>query len=185
MTLFAGARSMRAGEGTVDGVTAQDLGRTSPEAWAETTLALEGALEFEEDTDRLGPISLVAAATVEAEAPEPGPPPAPSAGEDPDEEGDDDGDDDEEAPEGRVVAVGDADFASNSFLGFQGNQDFFLNLVAWLAEDADLISIRPKEPENQSLFLSQQRKLLVSVIALVILPLGFVITGVVTWWRRR
>jgi ABC-type uncharacterized transport system involved in gliding motility auxiliary subunit len=182
MTLYAGARSMQAGEGTVEGVTAQDLGRTSPQAWAETTLTLEGALEFEEETDRLGPISLIAAATIEGEAPEPEPSPSPSAGED---TGEGSEDEDEKAPEGRVVAVGDVDFASNSILPIQGNQDFFLNMVAWLAEDADLISIRPKEPENQSLFLSRQKQQMVAWVALVILPLGFVIAGVVTWWRRR
>jgi ABC-type uncharacterized transport system involved in gliding motility auxiliary subunit len=182
MTLFAGARSLQAGEGSVEGVSAQDLGRTSPQAWAETTLTLEGALEFEEETDRLGPISLVAAATIAGEAPEPSPSPSPSAEEDSDEE---DADNEGKAPEGRVVAVGDADFASNSLLGFQGNRDFFLNVVAWLAEDADLISIRPKEPENQSLFLSRQKQQMVAWVALVILPFVFVIAGVVTWWRRR
>ena len=81
------------------------------------------------------------------------------------------------APEGRVVAVGDADFASNALLGFQGNQDFFLNTVAWLAEDADLISIRPKEPENQALFLSRQVQQNVAWLALVILPGLFVVAG--------
>jgi ABC-type uncharacterized transport system involved in gliding motility auxiliary subunit len=84
-----------------------------------------------------------------------------------------------------VVAVGDADFASNALLGFQGNQDFFLNAVAWLAEDADLISIRPKEPENQSLFLSRQAQQNVAWLALVLLPGLFVVLGVVSWWRRR
>ena len=73
----------------------------------------------------------------------------------------------------------------NSFLGFQGNQDLFLNIVAWLAEDADMISIRPKEPENQSLFLSRQVQQNVAWVALVIVPLFFVVAGVVTWWRRR
>jgi ABC-type uncharacterized transport system involved in gliding motility auxiliary subunit len=182
MTLFAGARSVQAGEGAVEGVTAQDLARTSEQSWAETTLTLEGALEFEEESDRLGPISLAAVATVEAEAP------ASEAG-DPEEDadGEDGSDTEEEAKplEGRVVAVGDADFASNQLLGFQGNQDFFLNVVAWLAEDADLISIRPKEPENQSLFLSRQVQQNVAWVALVILPLIFVVAGVVTWWRRR
>jgi ABC-type uncharacterized transport system involved in gliding motility auxiliary subunit len=187
MTLFAGARSLRAGEDGVDGVSAQDLGRTSPQAWAETTLAREGALEFEEGTDRLGPISLIAAATIEAEGPEPEPElePSPTPGAATDDEADSAEDDEEKAPEGRVVAAGDADFASNSLLGFQGNQDFFLNVVAWLAEDVDLISIRPKEPENQSLFLSRQKQRMVAWVALVLLPLGFVIAGVVTWWRRR
>jgi ABC-type uncharacterized transport system involved in gliding motility auxiliary subunit len=146
------------------------------QSWAETTLTLEGALEFEEATDRLGPISLAAVATVGGEPPA-AEPPAP----------DEDVEEDEEpgASEGRVVAVGDSDFASNSLLGFQGNQDFFLNVVAWLAEDADLISIRPKEPENQSLFLSRQVQQNVAWVALVILPLLFVVAGVVTWWRRR
>jgi len=184
MTLFAGARSMQAAEGSVEAVAAQDLARTSEQSWAETTLTLEGALEFEEATDRLGPISLVAVATLKGEALEA--PPSPAEGEEPEGE-EPEGDDEEEpkAPEGRVVAVGDADFASNSLLGFQGNQDFFLNLVAWLAEDADLISIRPKEPENQSLFLSRQVQQNVAWVALVILPLIFVVAGVVTWWRRR
>jgi len=185
MTLFAGARSVQAAEGSVEGVTAQDLARTSAQSWAETALTLEGALEFEEESDRLGPISLAALATVEVDAP-------PSESSDADEqdsaadaEDGADAEDEEKAPEGRVVAVGDADFASNQLLGFQGNQDFFLNLVAWLAEDADLISIRPKEPENQSLFLSRQVQQNVAWVALVILPLIFVIAGVVTWWRRR
>ena len=89
------------------------------------------------------------------------------------------------APEGRVVAVGDVDFASNELLGFQGNKDFFLNTIAWLAEDADMISIRPKEPENQALFVSRQVQQNVAWFALVILPLLFVIAGIVTWWGRR
>jgi ABC-type uncharacterized transport system involved in gliding motility auxiliary subunit len=189
MTVFAGARSMQAGTGTIDGVTAQDIGRTSVESWAETTLTLEGALEYEEETDRLGPISLIAAATIKSETPEPEPEPSPSPSPSP-AEGEDGGEDDAteeepKAPEGRVVAVGDADFASNSFLGFQGNQDFFLNLVAWLAEDADLISIRPKEPKNQSLFLSRTAQQNVAWVALVIVPFFFVVAGIVTWWRRR
>ena len=55
----------------------------------------------------------------------------------------------EKRAEGRVAAFGDADFASNQLLGFEGNQDFALNTVAWLAEDPDLISIRPREPDDQ------------------------------------
>jgi ABC-type uncharacterized transport system involved in gliding motility auxiliary subunit len=113
---------------------------------------------------------------VKAPAPAPTPAPSPAPSPAPAEP---------KTPEGRVVAIGDADFASNALLGFQGNQDFFLNVVAWLAEDADLISIRPKEPENQSLFLSRQVQQNVAWMALVLLPGLFVILGVVTWWRRR
>jgi ABC-type uncharacterized transport system involved in gliding motility auxiliary subunit len=186
MTLFGMARSMKAGDASIEGVTAQDLGRTAPQAWAETTLNLGGTLEFDEKSDHPGPISLAAAATIKVEAPQPEPSPSPAAEEGADGDSGAESEDDATAktPEGRVVAVGDADFASNALLGVQGNEDFFLNAVAWLAEDIDLISIRPKEPENQTLFLSRQKQRMVAWVALVILPLAFVIAGVATWWRR-
>ena len=173
-TLYGGARSVAAGKATPEGVTAQDLVKTSEQSWAESDLQLKGPIKFDEGKDRKGPISLAAVATVKGPAPTPTPSPAPSpAPEEP------------KAKEGRVVAIGDVDFASNALLGFQGNQDFFLNVVSWLAEDADLISIRPKEPENQALFLSRQAQQNVAWAALVILPGLFVIAGIASWWRRR
>ena len=48
-------------------------------------------------------------------------------------------------PETRVVVVGDSDFASNGVLGIQGNRDLFMNMVGWLSQQENLISIRPKE----------------------------------------
>jgi ABC-type uncharacterized transport system involved in gliding motility auxiliary subunit len=175
-TLYGGARSVAAGTGTVEGVSAQDLVKTSAQSWAESDLTLKDPIKFDEGKDRMGPISLAAVATVKGPTPAPTPTPSPAPSPAPEEP---------KAREGRVVAVGDADFASNSLLGFQGNQDFFLNVVAWLAEDADLISIRPKEPENQALFLSRQVQQNVAWIALVLLPGLFVILGIVSWWRRR
>ncbi|HXB53370.1 MAG TPA: GldG family protein [Vicinamibacteria bacterium] len=177
MTAFHMARSMEAGKGTVEGVTAQNLLQTSRESWAESDLSLKGRIEFNEGKDRRGPISLGAAATIRAPepVPSPSPSPSPSPGAEPPPK----------APEGRVVAIGDSDFASNALLGFQGNKDFFLNGVAWLSEDADLIAIRPKEPDDQRLFLTQQQQLNVKLIALFLLPGAFVVAGISTWWRRR
>jgi ABC-type uncharacterized transport system involved in gliding motility auxiliary subunit len=175
-TLYGGARSVEAGKGTVEGVTAQNLVQTSAQSWAETDLTLKGQVKFDTGKDRMGPIALAAVATVRGPQPAPTPTPAPEASPAPEPP---------KAPEGRVVAVGDADFASNALLGFQGNQDFFLNTIAWLAEDADLISIRPKEPENQAMFLSRQTQQNVAWFTLVLLPGFFVVAGVVTWWRRR
>jgi ABC-type uncharacterized transport system involved in gliding motility auxiliary subunit len=83
------------------------------------------------------------------------------------------------------VVFGDSDWASNSLLGFQGNQDFFLNTVAWLAQDADLISIRPREPEDQRLFLTRTQQRLVTLLALAFLPGAFVLLGIANWWKRR
>jgi ABC-type uncharacterized transport system involved in gliding motility auxiliary subunit len=84
-----------------------------------------------------------------------------------------------------VAALGDSHIASNALLGFQGNQDFFLNTAAWLSMDTDLISIRPREPDDQRMFLTAVQQRNVAYLALVILPGLFVVLGVANWWRRR
>jgi ABC-type uncharacterized transport system involved in gliding motility auxiliary subunit len=175
-TAYHLARSVQAGTASVAGVSAQDVVKTSPESWAETTLDLKVRPEFDQAKDKAGPISLAAVATVSGPSPEPTPTPSPEASPAP------------EPPkprDGKVAAFGDSDFASNTLLAFQGNQDFFLNVVAWLSEDQDLISIRPREPEDQRLTLSQQTLRNVALVALVMLPGLFVVLGIASWWRRR
>ena len=184
-TLYGGARSVEAGKGSVTGVSASDLVKTSAQSWAESDLSLKGSIKYDEGKDRKGPIALAAVATVTGPAPAPSPSPSPAASPSPSASPSPAAEEAPKAPEGRVVAVGDADFASNSLLGFQGNQDFFLNTVAWLAEDADLISIRPKEPENQAMFLDRQKQQNVAWAALVLIPGFFVVAGISSWWRRR
>jgi ABC-type uncharacterized transport system involved in gliding motility auxiliary subunit len=177
MTVFPTARSVQASQGGTGGASAQDLAKTSDRSWAETDLASLGqSPEPDPSKDRLGPISLAAVATIPSAQPKPSPAASPAPGPSP-----------EPAPpsEGRVAAIGTPDFAANGFLAFQGNQDFFLNTVAWLAQDADLISIRPTEPDNEAMFLSRQTQQNVGWLALAVLPGLFVVLGVVTWWRRR
>ena len=190
MTAFHTARSAEAGKGTVDGVTAQSLLQTSADSWAETDLTLKEPVELDEGKDRKGPISLGAVATIKASpAPSPSPaaPPSPAASGSPGASPSPSASPDEppSPAEGRVVVLGDSDFASNGLLGFQGNQDFFLNTVAWLAQDSDLISIRPREPEDQRMFLTQQQQKNVLLLSLLLIPGTFVVLGIATWWKRR
>jgi ABC-type uncharacterized transport system involved in gliding motility auxiliary subunit len=185
MTAFHEARSMQAGQAPPPGTIAQNLVQTSDASWGETDLALKEPIQFDAK-DKKGPIALGAVATVAVTAAaSPAPSPSASPAVDPESAAED-----EEKPslpgrEGRVVAMGDADFASNALLGFQGNRDFFLNAIAWLAEDADLISIRPREPEDQRMFLTQVQAQTIALIALVLLPGLFVGLGVWSWWSRR
>jgi len=175
-TVFLTARSMEAGKGTPEGVSAQSLLQTSKASYAKTDLKAK-SLEMDEKKDRPGPISLGAVATLRApeDKPAPGASPSPGAS----------GDPPKPKPEGRVVAFGDSDFATNQLLGFQGNEDFFLNTVAWLAEDPDLIAIRAKEPDDQRMFVTRQQQMYVMIFALLLLPGSFVLAGVVVWWTRR
>jgi ABC-type uncharacterized transport system involved in gliding motility auxiliary subunit len=180
-TAFHEARSIEVGKGNVEGVFAQKLLETTQSSWAEADFPLKDRVEMNPPPagkDRQGPISLGAAVTVRVAAP--APPPSPSPSPTPDEEKSE-----PPKPEGRVVVLGDSDFASNALLGFQGNQDFFLNSVAWLAQDPDLISIRPREPDDQKMFLTATQQRNVLYLSLILLPGLFVVLGVYSWWRRR
>lgn len=176
-TAFHTARTLTAGTAAATGVSAQTLVETSEASWAESDLTLKEPVKMNEGADRAGPVALGVVVTVQAAA-APAPTPSPASSPSPAEEP-------ARPKEGRVVAFGDADFASNALLSFQGNQDFFLNTVAWLAEDADLISIRPKEPDDQRLFLTAGQQSLVTWLSLVVVPGLFVVLGVAAWWRNR
>ena len=81
--------------------------------------------------------------------------------------------------------MGDSNFGTNNLLGFQANQDIFMNMVAWLAQDSDLISIRPKDPDVNRLDLTAGEQRNVFIFSLFLLPGFFIIWGIVNWWRRR
>lgn len=88
-------------------------------------------------------------------------------------------------PPGRFVVVGGSLWLGNNFIRFNGNRDMFLNMINWLTADEDLISIRPKSPEDRPLNLSPQKLNAVFWLSVVIFPLGVVGFGLATWWKRR
>jgi ABC-type uncharacterized transport system involved in gliding motility auxiliary subunit len=90
-----------------------------------------------------------------------------------------------ENSQGRFVVIGSSNWASNGFLGFQGNRDLALNAMNWLSSDEDLISIRPKEPEDRRITMTNSQMHWVIVASQFLFPLVVVITGVSVWWRRR
>jgi ABC-type uncharacterized transport system involved in gliding motility auxiliary subunit len=87
--------------------------------------------------------------------------------------------------ETRVVVIGDSDYASNSPPSVQGNRNLFLNIIGWLSQQENLISIRPKEPDDRRLVLTSTQQTTILVLALLVIPIGIFGTGVYTWWRRR
>ena len=90
-----------------------------------------------------------------------------------------------ENSQGRFVVVGSSGWAANRFIGFNGNRDLALNTMNWLSSDEDLISIRPKEPEDRRMTLTRAQMNWVRTISQFILPLIVVFAGVSVWWRRR
>jgi ABC-type uncharacterized transport system involved in gliding motility auxiliary subunit len=89
------------------------------------------------------------------------------------------------AQQGRFVVVGSSMWAGNSFIRFNGNRDLFLNMINWLTADEDLISIRPKEPEDRRLDISGQKVNMLFWLSVVMFPLAVVTSGLAVWWKRR
>jgi ABC-type uncharacterized transport system involved in gliding motility auxiliary subunit len=174
LTAYPLARSMSPVEGGVNGHTAQKLVDTSPRSWAETNLkSLTGGQPAKQDEgDKAGPVALGSAVSAPATTV---PPPAA-----PEKTGDN-----PKTVETRVVAFGDADFASNGALGVAGNRDLFLNTINWLAQQENLIAIRPRDPEDRRITLTADQIRRIFFLTVLILPGLVLLAGVQTWWRRR
>jgi ABC-type uncharacterized transport system involved in gliding motility auxiliary subunit len=85
----------------------------------------------------------------------------------------------------RLVLYGTANLAANQFLNVQGNRDFFLNTVSWLAEQEDQISIRPKDTKSTPVVLPSQQAQAAFWLPVVVLPGLAMAGGIVAVARRR
>ena len=81
--------------------------------------------------------------------------------------------------------IGDSDFAANAYLGIEGNRDLFMNTVNWLAQQENLIAIRPREAADRRINLTANRATGMFWITIVVIPAIVLGAGVFTWWRRR
>jgi ABC-type uncharacterized transport system involved in gliding motility auxiliary subunit len=179
LTAFPLARSMAPIEGGSNGHTAQPIVNTSEQSWAEADVASlttgKGEVEFNADKgDRQGPITL--ASVVSAPATVTPPKPINASPDSPDSP---------TPPESRVVAYGDSDFAANFAVGTQGNRDLFMNSLNWLAQQENLIAVRPRQPQDQRLTLTADQQNRIMILSLFIIPGLVFASGVYTWWRRR
>ena len=173
MTVYPLARSATPVTGGVNGHIAQTFVETSDRSWAETDLAglfASKPVQLNEDKgDKKGPISIAAAVSADASA---APPAKPGEKEPP-------------KPQTRVVVFGDSDFAANSALGLPGNKDLFMNVVGWLSQQENLISIRPKDPEDRRITLTSTQQANITWLSLLIVPGAIFGTGIYSWWKRR
>ena len=68
---------------------------------------------------------------------------------------------------------------------FQGNGNLFLNMVSWLAQDEDLISIRPKPQDDRRILLTQSQLSILKLITIYGVPGIALIAGIVVVINRR
>ena len=140
---------------SADKTTVSKLFGTTEDSVAVTSIGAGGAIDPKKGTK--GPLTIGAAGTYSGATP------------------------------GRFVVVGTSLWAQNSMLGSRSlaNRDLLANMVNWLSSDEDLISIRPKMPEDRPLNISANSLRSVFWLSFIIFPLGVVAIGMATWWKRR
>lgn len=164
MTLFPLARSVTPARTPPKGVTLQPLAQTSEQSWGETDRAALQRGEAKPDPqDRKGPLPVAVVATIDAVAPPEG----------------------KKDTRARLVVVGTSNLAANQFVNAAGNRDFFLNSVSWLAEEEDLIAIRPKDTRQAPIILTATQGHAVFWLPVVVLPGAVIFAGIMVIVRRR
>ncbi len=85
----------------------------------------------------------------------------------------------------RILISGDSDFISNSYLANGGNLDLGMRMINWLTGDDELITIPARPATDLDFELSKAMSSIIGLGFLIILPLLFATTGLITWWCRR
>lgn len=177
ITMYPLVRAIVPAEQAAAGRVAQSFIQTAQRSWAETTFSQlddPNALAPEtEKGDKTGPVSIAAAVAVAPPATQP----AAATNGKPEEQ--------PSKPETRVAAIGDSDFAANAYLGVEGNRDLFMNTVSWLAQQENLIAVRPREAADRRVTITASQMNGLFLLSLVIIPAAVFGAGVYTWWRRR
>ena len=86
---------------------------------------------------------------------------------------------------GKIIVVGDSNFAGNTHFRLAGNKDLFLNTVNWLAEEHSLISVRQKEAGISPMTLTDAQERMVFWFSVVIMPSLIMMIGIAVIARRR
>lgn len=181
-TFYPDARSMTANvDSPPSGVQLQVLALTSPNAWGERDLETleKGRAAFDPDKDLPGPVPLVVLARISVNPVKaPDVPPSPDSKPDQAEAK-------KPARDGVLIAAGDSDFASNTYFALYGNGDFFQNAVNFLADEASLITIEPRQAKNKTMLLTQSQAKAVFLVVLVLVPMAVLVSGLIVYRIRR
>ena len=162
MSFFPLTRSIRPTEELPEDIDVQPLFYSNDESWGETDLDSSSAV-FDPGKDLEGPLSLAVAASKETR----------------------EASDEKPALSARMVVTGTSNFAIDAYFPVQGNGNLFLNMINWLAQDEDLISIRPKPVNDRRIILSQGQLVMLRIFTIFLLPGAAAVIGIVVILRRR
>ncbi len=161
-TLFPEAHQVTAMGTDENGWKVSSLVEVAPNGWLMAgKLAKDAKPEFNEKTDKRGPINIgVALERIYGKKGQ------------------------------RVVVMGNANFLSNTFITNGGNLDLGVNMVNWLAGDDQLITIQPMPLKDINVTIpdTDSGRLVAWTVFhsfQYFLPLAMMVAGFYFWWKRR
>jgi ABC-type uncharacterized transport system involved in gliding motility auxiliary subunit len=172
MTMYDMPRSIGVAGTMPDGLMATVIAASTRSSWGETSFRPGSGATWTEEEDLAGPLPIVVAVADAVEESGGAYRARVRSG--------------EPAPVGEphLVVIGDSDFVSNAFFGWQGNGDLMVNSINWLAGQEELIAILPKEVANKRVLLTDSRRGLAFALLVLLLPMIPAATGVVIMARK-
>jgi len=137
--------------------------QTVARSWSETGV-LKGAIDYNADTDIVGPLTIGLSLTRKNKKEETA---------------------DNNSKEQRIVILGDGDFLSNTYLGNQGNLNIGHNIINWISNDDSFISIPSSSAVDSQINISDLVGAIIGLFFLIILPLTLIVSGTLIWYKRR
>lgn len=161
-TYFPGATGMMPTGDVPDNVEMTPIAWSSPDSWLENGDIISGKPKFDDGVDEKGPIFVGMTVT-----------------------GSKSTDLEEEVKTTRIAVMGDSDFAANQHFQNGNNSDLFLNMVNWLTQGEEIISVDRKVLPARRLILDPEEERFLHISSIGLLPLLLLLTGGYVWWRRR
>ena len=164
VSIFPLSRSVQGTGLREEGITLFPLVRTSEASWLETNvmdLFQKGIGTFDELADERGPLILAIAGEIEGSLRN------------------------EQQRYGRIVVYGDSDFIKNTYFDQGANGDLFISSIFWLTKEKDLSASPPMDREFSPIILTKPQIQLLFWLAVVLLPLFALVTGVLVIRKVR
>lgn len=176
-TFFSEVRSVTPSPVSVEGIETEILASTGRNSWAETDFKLldQGQAQFDEGKDTRGPVPILVLSEIRKEGAANEPADKNMKGEDADAS----------QAKGTLIVSGDSDFADNAHFGLMGNGDLFLNMVRFLSEEENLITVERKAAEGQPLLMTGTQMNTLVILVLAVVPCLAILAGVAVYRIRR
>ncbi len=178
-TFMPYARSVTPSPNPQPGVRMSALVKTTADSFADTTYLTNPNIKLDDNVDVKGPITVVASYAKTL-------PNINKSGDTSENALKSDADAKKsKETEARIVVAGTSKAARNQYINLQGNGNLVLNIINYLAEEEDLIAIKPKTSPQAKINMTAQDANNIFYLTLFLMPAVVIMSGFTVWFYRN